>query len=498
MKSRLKGISLPDQHGEVVVSRDDNRVAIHRAVRSGRLRKLASRVYTTNLQDSPEKIVRANCWAIAGALFPHALISDRTALEQRPAVDGSVFLITDSRSTDLELPRITFRPRRGHPPIEGYDMPFLAGLWMSSQARALMDNLRSTRRRNRVRGTLTRRELEEFVDKMLRNSGEPVLNKLRDQAREIAPRLGMEAEAEKLSAIIGAMLGTQDAPLSTDVAVSRSRGIGYDPDRLMLFEELRASLAAHPFADRLAKEHSMYLPFFESYFSNFIEGTEFDVGEAYDIVFEGVIPQERPDDAHDVLGTFRIVSDPAEMSRATGSAKEFVELLRYRHSVILAGRPDKNPGQFKSQVNRAGESRFVEPDLVLGTLQRGFELLPTLQHPMARAIYSMFLVSEIHPFSDGNGRIARIMMNAELHRAGYERIMIPNVYRTEYLQALRALTHNHRTAALISVMDYAQRFVSEIDFSNYAAAVKQLAAYHAFGKPADAMGEGDKLIMRRS
>ena len=26
----------------------------------------------------------------------------------------------------------------------------------------------------------------------------------------------------------------------------------------------------------------------------------------------------------------------------------------------------------------------------------------------------MFLVSEVHPFVDGNGRIARIMMNAEL------------------------------------------------------------------------------------
>jgi hypothetical protein len=187
VKGRLKGISLPDQQGEVVVSKDNNRVAIHRAARAGKLRKLAPRVYTTNLQDPPDKIVRANCWTIAGALFPHALISDRTALEQRPAVDGSVFLVTDSRSTDLELPGITFRPRRGHPPVEGYDMPFLAGLWMSSQARALMDNLRSTRQRGHVRGTLTREELEEFIEKILRNSGKPVLNKLRDQAREIAP-----------------------------------------------------------------------------------------------------------------------------------------------------------------------------------------------------------------------------------------------------------------------------------------------------------------------
>ena len=76
-------------------------------------------------------------------------------------------------------------------------MPFLAGLWMSSQARALIDNLRSTRQRGYVRGTLTREELEEFIEKILR---QPVLNKLRDQAREIAPQLGMEAGAEKLSA----------------------------------------------------------------------------------------------------------------------------------------------------------------------------------------------------------------------------------------------------------------------------------------------------------
>ena len=82
--------------------------------------------------------------------------------------------------------------------------------------------------------------------------------------------------------------------------------------------------------------------------------------------------------------------------------------------MILAGRPDKNPGQFKSQVNRVGETVFVEPDLVLGTLHRGWDLIPTLQNPMARAIYAMFLVAEVHPFSDGNGRIARIMMNAEL------------------------------------------------------------------------------------
>ena len=49
------------------------------------------------------------------------------------------------------------------------------------------------------------------------------------------------------------------------------------------------------------KGERRYLPFFESYFSNFIEGTEFEVDEALAIVFEGRIPKDRPADAHDVL-----------------------------------------------------------------------------------------------------------------------------------------------------------------------------------------------------
>ncbi|MFZ4116389.1 MAG: Fic family protein, partial [Chthoniobacterales bacterium] len=177
-----------------------------------------------------------------------------------------------------------------------------------------------------------------------------------------------------------------------------------------------------------------------------------------------------------------------------GAATEFFKML-YRHSIILKSRPEKQPGQFKQHHHRAGESRFVAPELFLGTLERGFQLFEKLQHPMARAIYVMFLIAEIHPFSDGNRPISRIMMNAELHQKNQERIIIPNVYRMEYLQSLRALTHHQRSTPLISVMKYAQRFVSRIHFSNYKKAVEKLKKCHAFEESADAMGEGDKLII---
>src|SRR3546814_5513594 len=80
---------------------------------------------------------------------------------------------------------------------------------------------------------------------------------------------------------------------------------------LRLFEALFAALRETIPTPRMAPERTAAgnanLAFFEAYFSNFIEGMEFSVEEAEDIVFRGVIPQERPEDAHDILGTYRVV-----------------------------------------------------------------------------------------------------------------------------------------------------------------------------------------------
>ena len=51
----------------------------------------------------------------------------------------------------------------------------------------------------------------------------------------------------------------------------------------------------------------------------------------------------------------------------------------------------------------------------------------------------MFLIAEVHPFADGNGRCGRIMMNAELVAANQARVIIPTVYRNNYLSGLKAL-----------------------------------------------------------
>ena len=473
---------------EVFISDSSISKAVYEAIQRGKLRKLGSRLYTRNLTENPERLIRRNWCNLIASYYPDAVIADRTALENKPAEDGSVFLISAKRR-EIELPGLTFRPRAGPKPIDS-DRPF-SGVRLASIPRGYLENLRASRARGgRLARTLSRSELEQRLDAMIRQQGEAAVNRLRDDATAIAPQLGYETEADELYELIGSLLGTRDDDLTSTIGKARHAGQPFDPDRIRLFETLFAALRGTLVERRPAPERNgeaiATLAFFEAYFSNFIEGTEFTVEEAAEIVFEGVIPQERPADAHDVLGTFKVVSDLAHLKELPSDFAGFRDLLRRRHATVMEARDNKAPGNFKDRANRAGNTVFVAPDLVEGTLERGFDFLQALDDPFQRAIYMMVLVSEVHPFADGNGRIARIMMNAELVARDQERIIIPTAYRTDYLGALRAFSQNGHTDPLIRMLDVAQSYTHQIDWTTLERSRAALAATNAFDAAADA------------
>jgi fido (protein-threonine AMPylation protein) len=481
---------------EILVSSAEHKDFVYRGVKSGKLRKLASRLYTKNLTDSPESIIRRYIWQIVSGYFPGALITDRTALENAPAKDGSICLIT-AKGGDIKLPGLILRPRHGVAPLPT-DLPFINGLFISSTARAYLENMRTTRKRNNtLPRTLTRQELEERLDTLLRRGGEDGLNKLRDEVRHIASALDMQEEAKAFDEFAGTLLGTREAALHSNVAKARNMGQPYDPERLVLFQALHMELRNSPPVTRLTKPYSTEaaatLAFFESYFSNFIEGTEFEVQEAADIIFKGMIPKGRPEDAHDILGTWRLASSDYEMRKVPKNAEMLLQLLKSRHAAIMEQRSERQPGQFKQSGNRAGSTTFVAPGLVEGTLKVGFELYQSLETPFQRAVFMMFLVSEVHPFVDGNGRTARIMMNAELVSGGEERIIIPTVYRNNYLSALKALSQNGYPTALIRTLDFAQKWVASTEWDDLEKTEKQLQQCNAFLDPATAEESGQRL-----
>ena len=369
---------------------------VSRRVADGRLRKLATRLYTRNLRDAPRDIVRRNLWAIVAGYFPDALVTDRTAFELAPAEDGSVCVVSQG-GADIVLPGVVLRPRRGTPP-QPDDQRFMnQRLFLSSPARAYLDNLcRSRARRGRLPRTLSRTDIEERLERLISSAGIDACNRLRDDAGRIAEAVDRAAQRIELDRIIGALAGTGDARLTAATAVARARGRAYDGARVALFEDLFAALRETHAPTRRPRPRdgigNATLAFFEAYFSNYIEGTEFEVEEAAEIVFEGRIPPLRPADAHDILGVWRIVSDQSEMRRLPTTADELVDVLRSRHATAFEGRPELAPGRFKTVPNRVGAMTFVAPDAVLGTLEEGLRHLRRL----GRAVPP----GRVHPFSD--------------------------------------------------------------------------------------------------
>lgn len=472
------------QISEIIVSTSDKvqSKAITLLKQSGKIVKIASRVYTSNLSDSPEKIVRRNLFLILGKLFPGAVISHRSALEMVPTPDGHLYL-TYNYTRNIVLPGVTVHLLEGQGHVEN-DIP-LFGLYISSPARAFLENLQVGYKKNGSSKCLDQKALEERLEKKLLVHGEQELNVIRDEARTLAGILGMEDSFACLDRIIGAMLTTKSSDvLKSPVAMAQVMGEPYDSERLGLFGIFFERLSSKEFEKYPEKNLSdvsfRNFAFFESYFSNYIEGTEFEVSEARRIVESGMPLMARNEDSHDILGYYRLCSDRNEMSLLPDSADDFISMVKRRHAVLMSARQSANPGMFKEQNNRAGDSFFVDYRLVKGTLKKGYEMYKALASPVARAYFMLFMMSEVHPFNDGNGRLSRLMMNAELTAAKCAKIIIPTVFRTDYLDALRRLTRNDDPSVLIRALERVRLFSSKLDGTDYDSLMLALEQSNAF------------------
>jgi prophage maintenance system killer protein len=477
--------NIPIHLQEIIFATSD--IALNRQLskleEEGQIKKIAPRIYTSNFNESEETIIRRNIFTILGKLYPGAVVSHRSALEFKPTSANQIF-VTYTYTKKIELPGITIRFMEGMPAIEG-DNPFSGVLFVSQQERAFLENLQSSRQIGPTSKTITLPEIENKLEQIAQVKGEEGLNQFRDKAREIAEKLGMQSEFEKLNKLISALLTTKPSKILTSpMAVARALGNPYDKHRLELFEKLFVELQQQPYKDRkdVNTETNAFRNFalFEAYFSNYIEGTIFEIEEAKSIIQTEIPIPNRDEDSHDILGTYKLVSNQKEMSTTPSNPDELLNIVQYRHQILLAARTSKKPGQFKDKNNRAGETHFVDHTLVRGTLIKGFDYYQALQEPFAKAAYIMFMISEIHPFLVGNGRIARVMMNAELVKTNQTRIIIPTVYRDDYLGALRKLSRNDDPAVYIRMLQRAQEFSATLIANDMEALEHHLTQSNAF------------------
>jgi len=470
---------------EIFFSSTNRKVAnqLAKLLKKGAIRRLLPRVYTSIFDETDEAIVRRNLWPLIAGTFPGVQVSHRSAIEFQPSPNQVIYLTGKSRRV-YKWPGVTLNFTDGPPPNED-DNLIAKDLFVSSLERACLENLLPVRKRGNERRVVEQAKIEDRLLQFLNARGESELLALRDRARQIAEDAGWTKAHRKLDAIIGSLLSAQPKDILTSpAAIAKAFGRPYDSRRLELFTSLVGALRSIDFPSRPenteTKEAYTNFAFFESYFSNYIEGTTFRVEEALKIVFENeIIPGQR-EDSHDVKATFEICGERRELANEIPTIDSFLTVLQQRHRILMRARPSKLPGQFKINANRAGNTYFVLPGEVAGTLERGFELLSGLTSPAARALYMMFIISEVHPFEDGNGRVARLMMNAELSRAHESKIIIPTVYREDYLLNLRRLTRQSDTMAYIRMMQRAHDFSHWLKPADYDTLKAQLESANAF------------------
>jgi hypothetical protein len=448
-----------------------------RRVAAGEIVALARGIWTDDVRTPPEDIVNARWTEIVGRMYPQAVVADRSAFTLRPA-DGELFISHPSR-TVLRLPGLTVYPdgRENNRRADDHPMDTTGRLFGSSRTRGLIDNAEQRGRPGAVRRRLTTDELHDKVAQIVASSTPTQLNTMMRAIHADANTVAAAA----IAAVVDAARGVGPAVQTGSRAMAAAqRGEQYDHARVALFAQMAADLQRQPLVDRIVTDarRATFVPFYEAYFSNYIEGSTLTVSEARRVVFDDA-DVGKPEDSHDIRATWEIVTDIAEMSLRPADADEFMNILRDRHRVMMAAHPSKKPGMWKDESNSAGATTFVDPDHVVGTLRAGWEEGQALTDPFQRATYVMFLVSEVHPFLDGNGRSARVAMNGELIPHNMHRIIIPTVLRNDYVSALSRATAGNGPEGLYRVLGRAQQWVAQGEFSDLETADRYLRATNA-------------------
>ena len=219
-----------------------------------------------------------------------------------------VIFLNSSYNRSHEYPGLTVAlikgvgPQAGDQPISGKRIYFL------SLPRMMLENLSIDH--HPLHRCASIAEVEKRLTMICESRDESHLNSLRDEARQLGPLLGLTREFEKLDKLISTILGTRPEQILADPSARASTlGLPYDTARIALLGTLVAKLRTRNFTPQPDQTNSgetaTHQAFLESYFSNFIEGTEFEIGEARDIVMHGKIAEKRPKDSHDIIGVFQ-------------------------------------------------------------------------------------------------------------------------------------------------------------------------------------------------
>jgi Fic family protein len=178
-----------------------------------------------------------------------------------------------------------------------------------------------------------------------------------------------------------------------------------------------------------------------TYNSNAIEGNTLTQNETEMIVRSGVTIAGHPLVEHlEAIGHAQAID---YLEALAGEEAMGEREIRELHGLILRSIDPRNAGVYRSiDVKAAGTNYEYPSHFLVRERMAGFHQWLQASgnlHPVEQAALAHLEFVAIHPFADGNGRTARLLMNLLLLRAGYPIAIIANTQREAYIDAI--VTH---------------------------------------------------------
>jgi len=183
------------------------------------------------------------------------------------------------------------------------------------------------------------------------------------------------------------------------------------------------------------------------YNSNAIEGNTLKLRETQFILEEGITVEGKSLREHMEVRNHPKGVKYVEKLTARSLKEQDIFVL---HQIIMKGIAE-DAGRFRTTEVRITGADFIPPPAyevphLIAELVDWYNLNPDELRPIELAAILHHRLVHIHPFRDGNGRVARLLMNLALMRNGYPIAVILNVDRKKYYDVLKKADGGDPTA----------------------------------------------------
>ncbi len=237
------------------------------------------------------------------------------------------------------------------------------------------------------------------------------------------------------------------------------KGLDYDFSKL---DAMKKSIDEHrPLSTNVVKSLREKLIVDWTYNSNAIEGSTLTLSETK-VVLEGITIGGKSVTEHlEVINHKQAIEYLETIIKEKKDLTEWI--LKNIHQLILKDIDDYNAGKYRNENITISGANHMPPNhmIVSESMQELFTEYAREwdhYHPVIKACLLHGEFVKIHPFIDGNGRTARLILNFELMKYGYPPIVITKSRRLEYYEALDLA---HTTIDYSKFVDFVSSFLMD-------------------------------------